>query len=85
MFKFKSKITIKIFDYYFTNPRKSHYINELARILAVDPGNLYRKLRELEKENILTSDIKGNQKYYFLNLSYPLLKEIKKTYEASGN
>lgn len=82
MLKFRSKITVKVLDYYFTNPQKARYINELAGLLEVDPGNLYRKLKELENENILVQDTKGNQKYYSLNKDYPLLKEIKKAYEA---
>ena len=82
MLNFRSQITIKVLDYFFTNPQKARYINELAGILEVDPGNLYRKLKELEAENILSSESKGNQKYYFLNKKYSLLKEIKKAYEA---
>lgn len=82
MFNFRSKITQKILGYYFLNPTKKHYINELAGILDVDPGNLFRKLKELETEGILISESKGNQKYFWLNKKYPLLKEIKRTYEA---
>jgi len=82
MIGFRSKITVKILDYYFVNPEKRHYINELADLLEVDPGNLFRKLKELETEGILISETRGNQKYFSLNKNYPLLKEIKKTYEA---
>jgi len=77
MFNIKSKITEKLFSYYFLNPKADHYLNELARILSVDPGNLDRKLKELEKDGIFTSQTKGNLKYYFLNQSYPLLKQLK--------
>ncbi|MCG2689913.1 nucleotidyltransferase domain-containing protein [Candidatus Parcubacteria bacterium] len=82
MFNLQSKITIKIFGYFFVNPHKKHYINELAGLLEVDPGNLFRKLKELEQEGVLVSEIAGNQKYFFLNKAYPLLKELKKIYEA---
>jgi len=82
MLGFRSKITIKVLNYYFLNPEKRHYVNELARILDVDPGNLFRKLKELEKEGILISETKGNQKYFSLNKKYPFLKELKKTFEA---
>lgn len=82
MIKFSSKITIKLLDYFFINPKQQHYINELAEILGIDPGNLFRKLKELEKEGILMSESRGNQKYYFLNKNYPLLKELKKIYQA---
>ena len=82
MIDFRSKITVKILGYYFINPEKKHYINELAVLLEIDPGNLFRKLKELETEGILISETRGNQKYFSLNKNYPLLKEIKKTYEA---
>jgi len=82
MIGFRSKITVKILGYYFINPEKKHYINELAVLLEIDPGNLFRKLKELETEGILISETRGNQKYFSLNKNYPLLKEIKKTYEA---
>jgi len=82
MFSFKSKITIKILNYYFLNPRKSHYINELAKILEADPGNLFRKLIELEKEGILKTEMIGNQRYFSLNAKSPLLGEYKKIFEA---
>jgi len=82
MFDFRSQITKKILGYYFLNPAKKNYINELAEILAVDRSNLFRKLKELEKEGLLKSEFAGNQNYFYLNKSYPLLKEIKKTYEA---
>lgn len=82
MLGFRSKITIKLLEYYFLNPEKKNYINELADILKIDPGNLFRKLKELEAEGIFISETHGNQKYFGLNKKYPLLKEIKKTFEA---
>ncbi len=82
MFQFRSKITVKVLGYFFLNPRESRYINEIAEILDLDAGNLYRKLKEMEKEGILLSEKRGNQIYYGLNKSYPLLKEIEKAYAA---
>ena len=67
MLRFRSKITIKVLNYYFLNPQKSHYVNELARILGVDPANLFRKLRELEKEGILVFEMNRiDSKTFFL-------------------
>jgi len=82
MIAFRSKITISLLGYYFLNPNVPHHINELANLLEVDLGNLFRKLKELESEGILISETRGNQKYFSLNKNYPLLKEIKKIYEA---
>lgn len=82
MIQLRSQITIKLLNYYFTNPRARNYINELARILGVDVGNLSRKLKELESEGIIISEFSGNQRYYFLNQKYPFLQELKKIYQA---
>lgn len=82
MLEYRSKITQKVLGYYFLNPERSHYINEFADLLSVDPGNLFRKLKELELEGILISETHGNQRYFSLNKKYPLLHEVKKIYNA---
>ncbi|UMX47999.1 MAG: nucleotidyltransferase domain-containing protein [Candidatus Nealsonbacteria bacterium DGGOD1a] len=82
MISFKSQIAVKVLGYFFLNPESRRYINELADLLAVDPGNLSRKLIELEKEKIMASDRRGNQRYYFLNKDYPLLREVKKMFDV---
>jgi len=83
MLSFRSKITVKILGYYFINPDRRHYINELAKIIDVDSGNLFRKLKELEKEGVLSSETVGNQKYFFLNKKCPFLKEYKNIFQRT--
>ncbi|MFH0951409.1 MAG: nucleotidyltransferase domain-containing protein [bacterium] len=80
MLKFKSVITVKLLQYYLLNPTAKHHINELARLLAVDAGNLYRKLKELENEGLFLSEKQGNLRYFYLNKKYPLYKEIEKVF-----
>ncbi|MDD5696539.1 MAG: nucleotidyltransferase domain-containing protein [Candidatus Pacebacteria bacterium] len=82
MTSFKSKTAIKILGYYFLNQDRRHYINELAQILNEDAGNLFRKLKELEEEGVLISEKQGQEKYFYLNKTYPLLKELKSIYES---
>jgi predicted nucleotidyltransferase len=82
MLSLKSKITGAVLNYYFLNPEERRYVNELAGILNVDPGNLHRKLKEIEREGVLVGEKQGNQKYYFLNRKYPLLSELKKIFES---
>ena len=53
------------------------YVNDLARVLHTESGNLTRKLLTLEKEGILKSRWQGKQRYYSLNKNFPLLKEYK--------
>lgn len=78
----RSAITVKLLKYFFLNPHAKEYLNELARILDADSGNLDRKIKELEKEGIFISEMKGNQKYYSLNMKYPLIREVKKMFET---
>ncbi len=82
MFRLRSQITIKLLRYFFLNPEKKPYINQLAKELGVDPANLFRKLRELEKEGVLFSEKQGNQRHYGLNLEYPWLDNLKRHYQT---
>ena len=80
MVSLRSKITQKLLNYFFLNPKTSQYINELAKTLRVDPKNLYRKLTELEREGLFESEFRGKQRYYRLSASFPLLKQYKQIY-----
>jgi len=64
-------------NYFFLNPHEALYVNEMARLLSLDPGNLIKKLSELEREGILISEFRGHQRYYRLNSDYSFLKEYK--------
>lgn len=77
MISLKSEITQKVLNYFFLNPQRSLYVNELARKLSLDKRNLIKKIRELEKEGILVSEQRGNLKLYSINGKFPLYKEYK--------
>jgi len=76
MLSLRSKLTQKVLAYLFLQEQE-FYATALARRLQLDRGNLIRKLHELEQEGLLTSEVKGRERYYQLNPSYPLLKEYK--------
>jgi DNA-binding MarR family transcriptional regulator len=71
----KKSSNISIF---FLNPKRRLYLKEIADILEIDNGNLSRYLHSLSQEGILKTETEGRQKYFSLNTSYPLLKELKK-------
>jgi len=77
MISFKSKITQKILNYYFLNPRARHYINEMARLFKFDPKNVDTKLKELEREGIMRSEFSGQQRYFSLAKNSPLVKTYR--------
>jgi len=73
----KSRLRNKILLHFFTNVDDNLYLREMARILKEDPGNLSKELSKLEQEGIFVSQFRGKQKYFFLNKTYPLFKELK--------
>jgi predicted nucleotidyltransferase len=76
MIPLRSNLRRALLTYYLVNRSASHYVRELAALLGVDPTNLSRELRRLEKEGLFRSELRGNQRYYRLNKDYPLLKEV---------
>ena len=78
MISLRSDITKKILNYFFINPEDALYVNELSRRLNLDKRNLVKKLRELETEGLLKSEIRGNLKIYSTNKKFPFYKEYKK-------
>jgi predicted nucleotidyltransferase len=77
MISLKSKPLQKILNYYFLNPHARHYINELARLLSLDPKNSYIKLKQLEAEGVLQSEFLGQQRYFFLTKDPRLVKAYR--------
>jgi len=80
MISFKSKVTIKILDYFFLSQDAEHYVNELAKILDLDPKNLHRKLEELEKEGLFKSEFRGQQRYFSLNKDFGLFEHYRQIF-----
>ena len=77
MISLRSKVTQKVLTLLFMR-NEEFYARELARRLDLPHGNLIKKLHELENLGLLTSQHRGQEKYYKLNNKYPLLKEYKK-------
>lgn len=82
MINLKSEISKKVLGYYFLNPKARHYLRELASILKLDAGNLYRKLTEFVEDGLFIKESQGKNQYFSLNSSFPLIGEYKKIYEA---
>lgn len=78
MINLRSKISQKILNYFMLQEGAESYVNDLARTLKMETGNLTRKLITLEKEGILKSRWQGKQRYYSLDKTFPLLREYKK-------
>lgn len=74
----KTRLRRKLLAYSFTHPNETYYVRELASLIDEDVGNLSRELRKLEEEGLYSSFSKGRTKFYALNNTYPLFKELKK-------
>ena len=72
-----TKLRRKLLTYSFTHPDENYYVRELSGLIDEDPGNLSRELKKLEDEGLYTSMTKGGAKFFSLNKSYPLFKELK--------
>jgi predicted nucleotidyltransferase len=80
MISLRSKVAIKLLDYYFLNPDSQHYINELARILELDPKNTETKLKEFEEEGLFKSEFRGKERYFFLAKDNPVLEHYRQIF-----
>ncbi|MEW6169957.1 MAG: nucleotidyltransferase domain-containing protein [Candidatus Omnitrophota bacterium] len=80
MISLRSKVAIKLLDYYFLNPDAKHYINELARTLDLDPKNTETKLKEFEKKGIFKSEFRGKERYFFLAKDSPVLEHYRQIF-----
>jgi predicted nucleotidyltransferase len=80
MISLRSKVAIKLLDYYFLNPDAQAYINELARTLELDPKNTETKLKEFEKEGLFKSEFRGKQRYFFLAKDNPVLEHYRQIF-----
>lgn len=74
----KTDLRRKLLAYTFTHCDESFYVRQIAILIDEDPGNLSRELRKLEQEGVYVSSTKGNVKFYSVNKSYLLFKELKK-------
>jgi predicted nucleotidyltransferase len=77
MISLRSKVTIKLLNYFFIHDKARFYIRELARDLKEYPSNIRMRLLALLKEGILLDDFKGAERFFFLNKNYRFLKEYK--------
>jgi predicted nucleotidyltransferase len=83
MLDLRSTARRRLLAYYFTNPAAHHHLRDLAHRLNIDPSNLSKELRRLEREGLFRSEISGRQKYFRLNREHPLFREVKRIVEKT--
>ena len=83
MLDLRSQVRRRLLTYYFTNTSARHHLRGLAERLSVDPSNLSRELRRLERPGLFLSEMNGHQKYFSLNRKYPLFREVRSIVEKT--
>jgi predicted nucleotidyltransferase len=83
MLDLHSRLRQHLLAYYFTNPSARHHVRDLASRLNVDPSNLSKELRRLERDGLFKSEVNGRQKYFSLNRAYPLYTEVRRIVEKT--
>lgn len=58
-------------------PEKEYYLSELGGVLGKHPGVFLKGINSLEKQGIILSRKKGNQRLFKINSNNPLFEEIK--------
>ena len=77
MLELRSKARQRLLAYYFTNLTARHHLRDLAERLSIDPSNLSKEMRRLEREGLFRSEVSGRQKYFQLNREYSLFDEVR--------
>ena len=72
-----SKTRVKLLTLFMMNPDKEMYIREISRTIEENINAVRRELLNLEDIGLLTSDLKGNTKYYVVNKNMPIYNELK--------
>jgi predicted nucleotidyltransferase len=73
----RSDLERRLLAHYFLNENREEYLQDLARQIKVDPGNLDKKLKSLEREGLFQSAFRGKERYYSLNKKFPLYQEYR--------
>ncbi len=74
---FSSKTRAGLLDLFYNHPEDRFYMREIARRLRRDVSGIKRELSNLEHIGLLTSEKKGNLKYFYANRNSPIYNEMK--------
>lgn len=73
---FRSQACFELLDLLAHHPEKSFYLNELAKSLKKDAGNLSRELGRLQEDGVVELRLEQDKKYYSLNKQNPLAADL---------
>lgn len=71
-----SKVRVKMFELFFSNPSQLYYVREITRLLDEEINAVRRELDRMHEAGIVKSEKRGNRLYYFLNNQYEFYPEL---------
>lgn len=84
MKSFLTKNQLLLLRLFYTNPEKSFYMQEIAKILGKKAGVFQRTLNALAEEGLAASEYRANARYFRANTKHPLYPEFKKIIAKSA-
>jgi predicted nucleotidyltransferase len=60
----------------FGQPKRTFFVTELIELACAGRGAVQRELSKLERSGLVSTEKRGNQKYYRANPSAPIYKEL---------
>lgn len=80
-----SKTRRKILTLFITNPKKKFYHAQIVKQFKLPSSAVQNELINLSEAGLVTSEKEANIKYYKLNESFPIYKELKSIiYKTTG-
>jgi predicted nucleotidyltransferase len=73
---FTSRTRVKLLTLFLMNPGKAFYVREIARATEENVNAVRRELANLEAIGLVTSERRGNAKYFQVNREMPLYHEL---------
>jgi predicted nucleotidyltransferase len=62
---------------FFAHPGEEYYLSQIGEFLGKRPGVFQRGINALERDGLITSRKKGNQRLFLINKQYALLNEVR--------
>src|SRR3989338_1485270 len=84
MKSFLSKNQSLLLRLFYTNPKKSFYMQEIGRLIGKKPGVFQRMLNTLLEKGLLKSEYRANARYFQANTEHSLYPEFRKIIAKSA-
>jgi predicted transcriptional regulator len=81
---FTSTTRVKLLNLFLTNPEKEYFVRELTRVLDEQINSIRRELDNLKKIGLLKSKARNRRKFYVVNPSFLLFKELRSMFMKAG-